>query len=206
MAKSTSGDRRKKYEKYLENTKYNPVSNSLWMAVALLNKYDKRALDLGCGALKDSKFLINCGFIVDAVDKEAAVKLLAKDLIMLKPKGAINVIIADYNEHDLGKDKYLIVNAQNTLSFNDEKNIKQLIDKIHKALKKKGLFVGSLFGPKDYWAKKRKEKMSFYNSRQAKQLLTHFEILEIWESESDRKTALGTEKHWHVIDFIAKKT
>ncbi|MCH7641593.1 hypothetical protein IID22_05360, partial [Patescibacteria group bacterium] len=57
----------KRTKDYYRRTRYSSISNTLWEAIQFSKKFDKRALDIGCGAFRDSKFLINCGYSVTAV-------------------------------------------------------------------------------------------------------------------------------------------
>lgn len=204
MRKNKKINKSRRFRDYLEKTKYYGVSNSTFVSVMLMNKYKKRALDLGCGALRDSKFLSNCGYIVDAVDKRPEVKEFA-EFTKQRPKKTFNLLIKDYTKMRLGKEKYQFVNAQNTLSFNTKKEIEKLFVKILKCLKKNGYFAGNFFGPKDTWKDAKEKNMRFYTKKEVKQLLKPFKIVKIWVYEGDGTTALGDKKHWHIINFIVKK-
>ncbi|KKQ43435.1 MAG: hypothetical protein US60_C0002G0043 [Microgenomates group bacterium GW2011_GWC1_37_8] len=203
----TSSSKRKtsNVKQYLEKTKYYPVSPATSYAVMYLNNYKRRALDLGCGALRDSKYFFNCGFTVDAIDKQPQVKKYT-EFFKYRPKGLFNIIVADYNKYNFGKNKYILINAQNTLSFNREVDVSKIIEKIYNALKKGGYFSGNLFGPKDTWVKERDEKMSFYTLKKVKKLISKFKIRKIWEYDEDGETANGEKKHWHIINFVAQKS
>lgn len=189
---------------HLEETKYWGPSHSTMVAVDLINKYKRRALDLGCGSLRDSKYLYSCGFIVDAIDNEPLVRKY-DNFFRKQPKGKFNLIISDYNKHDLGRNKYILIHAQNTLSYNSKNLVKKLINKVYDALQNEGYFSGNLFGIRDSLSKLKRPDMSSYNLKEINKLLNKFEIKKIWETEEDIKTENGKEKHWHTINFVARK-
>ena len=47
--------------------------------------------------------------------------------------------------------------------------------------------------------------MTFFSKEEVLNLFKSFEIINFGEMEKDGKTALGKEKHWHIINVIAKK-
>jgi SAM-dependent methyltransferase len=190
---------KKKQQGHLEETKYWGPSNNTVLSVHHLNKFEKRALDLGCGSLRNSKYLFNCGLIVDAMDKNSSVKKYAK-FFENRPKGLFNLKIVDYTRSTFGKSKYDIVVAQNSLSFNEKKIVENVIVKIRKALRDKGMFAGNLYGLKDFRVGSR--KMSFYSKREVKSLLeTIGEIHMLVEDEGETKKG----KHWHAYEFVVEK-
>ena len=191
-------------QEYLDETRYHPVSNSLYLSVASLNEYKRRALDLGCGALRDSKFLFNCGFVVDAIDKDPLIQEYT-DFFKDCPKGSFNLIAEDYNTYDLGNEKYLIINAQNTISFNTKSQVNKLVEKVYNALLPGGCFSGNLFGQDDSWVEVEDKNMSFYSRKEAMKLLKKFKIKEVWETDEDGFAAAGIKRHFNIIYFYSQK-
>jgi len=191
----------KKVDDYLETTKYWGPSNNTILSVHLFNKYDKKALDLGCGSLRNSKFLFNSGFIVDAIDKDPGVKKYT-EFFKTRPKGVFNLKIADYIKFDLGREKYDIVVAQNSLSFNRKDEVGKVINGIYKTLKSDGIFAGNLYGLKDF--RFGRNKMSFYTKDEVKSLLSKFKEVWLIEDEGGEKES-GKKFHWHAYEFVVQK-
>src|SRR4051812_34897824 len=75
----------------------------------------REALELGAGALRDSKFLISKGFNVVAVDKEPHVAGLAGQM----PKDRFRLRIASFESFDFPKEKFDLVSAMMSLPFNE---------------------------------------------------------------------------------------
>lgn len=167
---------------HLEETRYWGPSNATVIGVNHLNHYNKRALDLGCGSLRHSKYLFNCGFVVDAIDKDEEVVKYA-DFFDSRPKGLFNLIISDYNTLDLGTEKYDIVVAQNTLSFNSKTLLDNLFSKISKSLKRNGVFVGNLYGVNDF--RSVNQSMTFFTSDYAHSTLSTLGNLQYFEESSN---------------------
>ena len=67
-----------------------------------------------------------------------------------------------------------------------------------------GYFVGNFFGLKDSWYSIKKD-MTFLSKEQVLDLFKDFKVIKFKENEEDGKTALGSNKHWHTFDIIAKK-
>lgn len=67
-----------------------------------------------------------------------------------------------------------------------------------------GYFIGNFFGLNDTWAKIN-DKMIFLSKIQVLSLFSDFDIIRYDEKEWDGKTGIGTIKHWHIHDIVAKK-
>jgi SAM-dependent methyltransferase len=172
--------KQEKVDNYLEDTKYWGPSSNTFLSVQLINNFKRRALDLGCGSFRNSKYLFNCGFIIDAIDKDPRVKNYTGfftnyiKLLSKKYKKIFNLRIADYLKCNLGKNKYDIVVSENSLSLNKKSDVKNMIRKIYIALKDGGYFAGNLYGLRDF--RVGKKSMSFYTKKEAKLLLSEFKI------------------------------
>lgn len=66
------------------------------------------------------------------------------------------------------------------------------------------MFVGQFFGKNDEWTTN-EESMTFHSREEAEKLLSGLNVVSFEEVESDKKTASGIMKHWHVFNFIAVK-
>ena len=191
----------KKLNDHLEATRFWGPSNNTILSIHYLSKFKRRALDLGCGSLRNSKFLFNSGLIVDAIDKDPKVKKF-REFFKGRPKGLFNLKIADYLKSNLGEEKYDIVVAQNCLSFNNKNDVKKIIIKIYKALKMNGYFAGNIYGIKDF--RVGKSNTSFYTKNEAASLLRKFKLIWLTEDKGDGEES-GKKFHWDTYEFLAQK-
>ena len=102
---------------------------------AVVNNYKEcsgnRALDLASGAGRNSLFLEDNGFEVDAVD----ISKFALDILQGRSKyNKINPILADLDEFDLGEERYDFIVKCNFLD-------RELIERAKRALKIGGVMV-----------------------------------------------------------------
>jgi SAM-dependent methyltransferase len=152
------------------------------------------ALDLGAGALNDSKYLLSVGFSkVVAIDSEE-VPLFSHPAFIFK-----KVSIEDY---DFPSDTFYLVNAQFVLPFIKKDKLRHAIAGIKKSLKDEGLFTGQFFGTNDDWNKL--PSVSIFSKEEVLDMLSDFEKIVIREEEKEAPTASGSLKHWHIFHFIVK--
>lgn len=179
---------------YTKSTKNKAPRQLLIKALGYLANKDS-ALDLGAGALNDSKYLIDFGFNkVVALDNELGSDFSHQNFTFVKTK------IEDYNYQP---ESFDLVNAQFVLSFISSENINLVLEKVYTTLRFGGIFVGQLFGSKDSWATNLNTYV--YSEEESRHLLSNFSLIYFEEEEKDGQTALGTQKHWHLFNFIVKK-
>ena len=158
-------------------------------------------IDLGCGAGRDSKFLIKNGWKVIAIDKEDTEKMIRSSL-QEEEQNYLKFIKQDFENNIILQSCNLLV-ANSSLSFCNRKNFDYLWNKIVDSISKDGYFVGNFFGINDSWANR--PNMVFFTKEEVIKLFSSFEIINFKEVAKNGKTALGVEKHWHVFNVIAKK-
>ena len=190
----------KRIEKYYNNTK-DAKPNYTVKKFIELNVKPENAIELGCGAGRDTVYLIKKGWNVLAIDREnvetrIATKLSEEELKQFK------FIRQKFEEIKLEKNNLVIANF--SIPFCNKNNFKELWNKISNSILKDGYFVGNFFGINDEW-KSTKEEMTFLTKEQVIELFKDFEIVEFEEVEKDGATALGKMKHWHVFNVIARK-
>jgi tellurite methyltransferase len=157
------------------------------------------AIDLGCGTGRDTLELLRRGWYVVAIDseEEAIRRLRAKT-------GAderLETQVARYEDAVLPSCH--LVNASWSLPFSRTDIFGVVWRRIVDALRPGGRFCGQLFGERDEWAGE--DDMTFHTREEAERLLGDFEPERFDELEEDGKTVLGTPKHWHVFNIVAKK-
>ncbi|MEK7148658.1 MAG: class I SAM-dependent methyltransferase [Patescibacteria group bacterium] len=185
---------------YYERTKDRPPRPLLIEATALV-KDKNEALDLGPGALTDVKYLLSVGFNhVTAIDRNPVSKKDISDF----PEEKVSYVTSSFEDFEFPKNKYDLINAQYSLPFSSPETFNKLIEDIIFSLKENGVFTGQFFGKNDEWTANEKS-MTFHTRAEAEKLLSGLKIVSFEEVETDKKTAAGKMKHWHVFHFIAVK-
>lgn len=190
----------KNIEKYYDNTE-NEMPNYTVKKFIELNVEPGNAVELGCGAGRDTVYLIRNGWNVLAIDREDVETRIVSKLL-----------VEELEQFEFFKQRFEAIKLENSnlvvanfsLPFCNKNNFKELWDKINHSILKDGYFVGNFLGDKDEW-KIAKEKMTFLTKDQVMELFRDFEIVEFKEVEKDGLTGLGKMKHWHIFNVIAKK-
>lgn len=160
----------------------------------------KTATDLGCGAGRDTRFLVKNNINVTAIDRVDVTKFLYKDLNE-EEKNRLRFLQAKFCEAQLPKVDLVI--SYEALSFCNREELESLLEKINNSLNENGYFLCNFFGKKDDWAGKGNTQC--YTREEVEELLKEFKILKINEIERDAPSAMHQIKHWHVFWVIAKK-
>ena len=186
-----------KWEDFYKITKDRPPWPLLVQAISLLRRKEY-ALDLGCGAGRDTRFLLDQGFKVTAVDNDShAIALLANF-----PQDRLRAVQASFEAFEF--ETYDLINAHFALPFTSEDRFHEVFARIKHALNADGIFVGQFFGVNDEWNTPGNQ-MTFLTREQAEAELKDLRILEFREEDVDSHVADGTPKHWHVFHIIAQK-
>ena len=153
------------------------------------------------GAGRDTKFLLEKGFTVVAVDKDSRATEYLADL----PKEKLKVVVSLFQDFTFEVDKYDLINAQFSLPFTNRDVFNEVFIKIKNSLKSGGIFVGQLFGVNDDWNKSTTTKTTFHTKQQAQDLFSDMELLKFIEKDYNGTLAYGTPKHWHTFHILARK-
>lgn len=183
------------WQKYYEDTKSKPSSKLLLEALSFV-KNKSKALDLGAGALVESKYLLSQGFEVVAVDQEKFPEAIT-DV-------KFNFIQSTFKDYVFAKSNFDLITAQFSLPFNGKDGFDSLWNKIMVSLKPEGIFTGQLFGLNDEWNVPSSE-LIFHSRKQVEQLLSGMEVLKLEEIDKNSKLSNGNPKHWHVFHIIARR-
>lgn len=95
-----------------------------------------RALDLGCGTGARSRYLLEKGWSVDALDNDP-------NFISQTALPKLNAFVMDVEKFDF-KEKYDLIVAYGILHYTDPAQFKALMQKIYGALNPNGLFLGTM--------------------------------------------------------------
>lgn len=165
-------------DKYYENTT-NARPNYTVKKFIELNVKPGNAVELGCGAGRDTVCLIKNEWNVTAIDREdvesrIAAKLEEEELKQFK--------FLKQKFEDIKLENNNLVVANFSLPFCNKNNFKELWNKIDNSILKDGYFVGNFFGKNDEW-KITKEEMTFLTKEQVMELFKDFDIIELKEVE-----------------------
>ena len=163
------------------------------------------ALDLGSGALNDSRFLLSQGFsqvvaVDSAISELQAFELLDVSDELLSHFKFINSTIENFV---FSEAEYSLVNVQFVLPFINQEKLSEVLEKIKKSLKPGGIFVGQFFGVRDSWGDFL--QVGVMNEEEARNNLAGLEIIYFAEEEKNEEAAAKAIKHWHTFNFIVKK-
>lgn len=187
------------WQNYYNLTTKRPPSPLLIKAIAFV-KNKGAALDLGAGALKDSRFLIAQGFDkVIALDKERA----PKDLYDRFSK-KFEFIQYSFEDFPFSNFKFDLVNAQYSLPFTNKNDFNKVWKQLKESLLPGGIFVGQFFGTEDQWNTPR-TKMTFHTKAEVVDLLSGLQVLELVEEKKIKKLANDEKKFWHIFNVVARK-
>ena len=140
-------------EKYYDNTA-NLMPSYTAKKFIKLNVKPENAVELGCGAGRDTVYLIRNGWNVLAIDRENVESRIVEKLSKEELK-KLKFSIQKFENIELEKNNLVIANF--SLPFCNKVNFEDLWNKINNSLLEDGYFVGNFFGVNDEW-KKRKKK------------------------------------------------
>lgn len=135
---------KKDWEEYYEITKNKPPSKLLVKALRYVANKGK-AIDIGGGALKDTRYLLEQGFDVTVVDKA---DLMAKEAEAMK-SDKLHYFVSAFADFDFPKNGYDIASAMYSLPFNPPESFDAVFSRIKDSLVKGGIFCGQCFGVRD---------------------------------------------------------
>lgn len=159
-----------------------------------------KAIDLGCGTGRDSKFLLKNGWNVTAVDSNNVEKFFEN--LTSDEKSRFKFVQNTFEEFLFVPCDLVVANY--SIWFCDKDYFKNLWEDIIKNLRKDGYFVGTFLGPNDSWAKEM-TRYSVHSKNNVEALFEDFEIIFFKEVDADGTTATGKNKHWNTFTVIAKK-
>ena len=186
--------------KYYENTKNSPP-HFLVEKFINMNIKPKTAIDLGCGAGRDTIYLIQNNWKVLSIDKENTKQIIENKLRKDELKN-FEFDVQSFENIHLEKTYLLVSNF--SIPFCNKTYFNEFWNKIVNCIFKNGYFVGNFFGLNDSWANTKKQ-MVFLSKEQVLNLFKDFEIIYFDEVQKDGYTAIGKMKYWEIYNVIAKK-
>ncbi|WIM97022.1 methyltransferase domain-containing protein [Actinoplanes oblitus] len=157
---------------------------------------DRTAVDLGCGAGRETRALLEAGWRVHAYDSEPTM-LSATD----RTHPALTAHLLAFEQITELPPADLIY-AGYALPYQPRHSFDRLWTLIRAALRPAGLIAVDLFGVHDAWAGS--PNMTFLTAAEAAALATGL-TTEHWHEEDEVGPAFSGPKHWHVFELIARR-
>ncbi len=187
----------REWSEFYKHTKDRPPWPRMIRAASMLPGRGD-ALDLGSGAGRDTRYLLEQGFTVTAVDADAA----SIAILATFPQDRMRIVQSSFA--DFSFESYDLINAHFALPFIAPARFGEVFDRLKHALRPGGIFVGQFFGVHDEWNVPGRE-ITFFTREQAEEMLRGLEVIELEEEDVDSVVADGSPKHWHVFHIIARK-
>lgn len=191
---------------YYEKYKDAPRTRALDIAVQKFCNDRGCALDIGAGNLRDSKYLLDQGFVVVAVDPSPLSAKFAQEL----NNPSLTLISKIIEQYEFPKDHFSVVNAQGMMFHFLEPTFSSVIQKVKDSLKSGGVFCTEFMGERDGWNYPGTTK-TITTREQLKDHLEGFDIVFEKDVENDAVPVFAEmqgssePKHWHIIKIIAIK-
>ena len=201
MEKILPGEWTEYYKVQYDNTTRKTLLKGLKYFEENLIDLDKVSIDIGCGQGSDIKELLNRKWKVIGIDKEQEAIDILKNRFSNYIGNDLHVVKSKMDFVSIPTSS--LINASYSLPFCNPDNFSDLWRRIDNALSINGIFCGQFFGINDSWATN--SNMTFHNKDQVDSLFSKYEFIYYREVEEDSKTALDTEKHWHVFHITAIK-
>jgi ubiquinone/menaquinone biosynthesis C-methylase UbiE len=128
-------------EKYYENTK-DTLPNPIVQRFIKMNVKPTNAIDFGCGAGRDSVFLIKNGWKVLGIDREDVEEIISQKLTQEEKKN-FRFERADFENVQLEKNNLLV--ASFSIPFCNEKIFGEVWNKIKDSILKERIFCRKFF-------------------------------------------------------------
>ena len=158
------------------------------------------ALDLGCGAGRDTRYLLSQGWRVTAVDREATgLAILAQ-----MEDERLRTVQSAIEDFDFEPERYDLVSAQFSLPFIPRRRFWETFERIKGAIRPGGVFCGTFFGVNDEWNKPEND-FTFVTREEIDELLSDLEVIELVEEDRMGTIVSGEPKHWHGYHIMARK-
>jgi trans-aconitate methyltransferase len=187
------------WSEFFAATRDQPHWPRVEQAAALVGRVGN-ALDLGCGAGRDTRYLLTRGWHVTAVDGEAEAIALLADL----PSERLRTVQSSFEDFVFEREAYDLVSAQFTLPFVPQPAFGGVFKRLRASIKPGGVFTGQFFGVHDEWNTPERA-MTFLTREEVDETLSGLIIKELTEDDRQGGTATGGTKHWHVFHIIAQK-
>lgn len=188
-----------KWDSFYEMTAGKPPRPLLLKGLKYVSRKDK-ALDIGAGGLNETKYLLDQGFQVTALDGEPSSAAAAKRMNNEK----LHFYKANFEDFTFPTQEFDLAVALYTLQFTPRQHFDRVVKAVLDSIKPEGIFVGNLFGEDDEW-NNGENQVNFVNETTAKAFFRDFNVLEWKEEKGPQYTDTGEMKYWHIYHIIAQR-
>ncbi|MCK4918542.1 MAG: methyltransferase domain-containing protein [Candidatus Pacebacteria bacterium] len=182
------------WSEWYDMTRLQPP-NKLLVEALLYVKNTGKVIDIGGGALRDTRHLLQRGFDVTVIDKNS---LLEKEALKIKNK-RLHPIVTSFEDFQFPINEYVLALAIQSLSYCDFTHFDRVIKNIKLSLKKGGIFCGQIYD--EYGQEPKSLHKTYKTVEEVKEYLKDMEIILFQEEETEK----GRTKHWRIYNFIARK-
>ena len=156
----------------------------------------RTAVDLGCGAGRETRALLDAGWRVHAIDG------VAPALADLSPPLAQRLTVEVRHFAQLAAlPPADLVYAGYSLPYQPPDEFRRVWALIRSCLRPGGWIAANIFGERDAWAGA--VGMTFLSELEARGLFNGLEIVR-WTEVDEEGPAYSGSKHWHVYDVVAR--
>lgn len=159
------------------------------------------AVDLGCGAGRDTRELLRRGWRVIAVDQEASGIAALEAATPDDDRERLEGVVADVASFELPPCDLVVASV--SLQLLPEAAYAAVFARIAAAVRPGGRFAGLLYGDRDEAASD--PAYTCPSPAAIRDYLAEFEIESWLEREEDGKMALGDPHHLHLIEVVARR-
>lgn len=186
------------YDSYLAATQHKEPHRLVKLLADRLSPRS-RILDLGCGAGVDAEYLGRQGFLVTAVDREAASVAMVKERCRGLP---VKVFQQTFEGLHLQTNHCDAVVSMLALPFAEKSRFAEILSDVREAVKPGGYAALAVFGMGDDWVSSGR-----VNGLEPSQLNWNgWETLELNHvSEDAAPAAGGPSKHWDILETLLRK-
>jgi membrane dipeptidase len=157
------------------------------------------AVDLGCGAGRDTRALLDAGWSVLAIDREQEGIDRLRAAIP-DDDGRLQTQVARF--HEATWPTCDLVNASFALPFCAPERFPEVWERIVDSLRPGGRFSGQIFGDRDSWVG---TGITVRSREEVLELLKPFDTERFDEVDEEGSTVTGKRKHWHLFHIVARK-
>lgn len=159
---------------------------------------DGLAYDLGCGIGDSTRWLLDHGFQVIAVDAEQEACDQVQERLGERPE----LVVLQQPMESLEFKPCTVVLALFCVFFIEPDRFPSFWEHMTGAIEPGGVFIGQILGVRDEWTAR---GYSAFEREEVQRMFSGFDLIEFDEVEKDGYTLMGDAKHWHVFHIIAKK-